>query len=388
MKKRFFCSPLPEVSILGFGCMRFYREDGSLDMMSTEKKVDEKLAGRLMDRAMELGVNYFDTAYPYLGGMSEGVVGRHFDGGKRQKVLIATKSPVWKATEKEDFSRFLDEQLTHLKTDYIDCYLAHSLTGKSWEKAVELDILEFLTKAKKDGKIRTIGFSFHDLYCEFEPILYAYDWDFCQLQLNYLDTHYQAGIEGMLKAKLKGMGVIAMEPLLGGKLATQLPLHAKQIFEQANQKRTPAEWALRWVWNMPEISLLLSGMNRMDQVEENCRIAGEVLPSAMSDEELHVIEQVKERFNERIKIHCAACAYCMPCPSGVAIPLVFSTYNEAFRFDDPASLIRYYHSLPENVKADKCTACGECLTKCPHQIAIPEKMVEVADYFEHIPMQE
>ena len=384
MKKRFLCKPLPEISILGFGCMRFYREDGSLDMMSTEKKVDEKLSGRLMDRAMELGVNYFDTAYPYLGGMSEGVLGRHFEGAKRQKVLIATKSPVWKATEKKDFSRFLDEQLTRLKTDHIDCYLAHSLTGKSWKKAMELDILEFLRKAKDSGKIRAVGFSFHDLYCEFEPILNAFNWDFCQIQLNYLDTHYQAGLEGMWKAKAKGMGVIGMEPLLGGKLATQLPLSAKQIIDRTEPKRTPAEWALRWVWNQPEISLLLSGMNSMAQVEENCRIADNVLPDSFTPQEQAVIEQVTALFNERIKIHCASCAYCMPCPSGVAIPLVFSTYNEVFRFDDPSSLIRYYQSLPPEVKADKCTACGECLSKCPHQIQIPKKMKEIVDYFESV----
>lgn len=384
MKKRTLCKSLPEVSILGFGCMRFYREDGSLDMMSTEKKVDEKLSSSLMDRAMEMGVNYFDTAYPYLGGMSEGVVGRHFEGSKRHKVLIATKSPVWKATEKEDFPKFLDEQLRHLKTDYIDCYLAHSLTGKSWRKALELDVLDFLRKAKEAGKIRSVGFSFHDLYCEFEPILYAFDWDFCQLQLNYLDTEYQAGLKGMMKAKKKGMGIISMEPLLGGKLATQLPNQAKLIIDQAEPKRTPAEWALRWVWNMPEVSLLLSGMNALDQVEENCRIADDALPSAMTEQEMQVIEKVKSLFLERIKIHCAACAYCMPCPSGVAIPLIFSTYNEAFRFDDPSSLIRYYHALPPEIKADQCIACGDCLSKCPHQIAIPEKMIEVANYFEQM----
>jgi predicted aldo/keto reductase-like oxidoreductase len=166
------------------------------------------------------------------------------------------------------------------------------------------------------------------------------------------------------------------------KLATQLPLQAKQIIDQAEPKRTPAEWALRWVWNMPEISLLLSGMNAMDQVEENCRIAADAVPSTMTEQESQVIEKVKSLFHERIKIHCAACAYCLPCPSGVVIPLVFSTYNEAFRFDDPSSLIRYYHSLPPEIKADRCIACGECLAKCPHHIPIPEKMVEVTKFFE------
>lgn len=385
MKKRILCKTLPDVSILGFGCMRFYREDGSLDMMSKEKMVDEKLSSRLMDEAIDRGVNYFDTAYTYLGGMGESVLGRHFKGLKRKKVMIATKLPAWKATEKTDFQKFLDEQLERLQTDYIDCYLVHSLSGKDWRKVMELDILDFLDKAKISGKIRTIGFSFHDLYREFEPILTAYKWDFCQIQLNYLDVNYQAGIEGMMKAKERRVGVIAMEPLLGGKLATQLPVTAKQIIDRAEPKRSPAEWALRWVWNFPEISLLLSGMNTLEQIEENCMIANEAEPSSMSEAELRIIDQVTALFNERIKIHCAACAYCMPCPSGVAIPLVFSTYNEAFRFDDPASLIRYYQGLPEEIKASNCIACGECELRCPHQLPIIEKMKEISDYFENQP---
>lgn len=382
MKKRCLCPSLPDVSILGFGCMRFYREDGSLDLMTTEKRIDEMLAGNLLDAAIDKGINYFDTAYTYLGGMSEVFLGKHFQGSKRENVLLATKLPAWLIQEPKDFEKYLHEQLHRLNTDRIDCYLVHSLNGPMWKKVVELGILSFLQKARESGKVRTVGFSFHDLYCVFEPILDAFEWDFCQIQLNYLDIDYQAGIKGMFKAKEKGMGVIAMEPLLGGKLATQLPLQAKQIIDQAEPKRTPAEWALRWVWNMPEISLLLSGMNAMDQVEENCRIAADAVPSTMTEQESQVIEKVKSLFHERIKIHCAACAYCLPCPSGVVIPLVFSTYNEAFRFDDPSSLIRYYHSLPPEIKADRCVACGECLAKCPHHIPIPEKLVEATKFFE------
>lgn len=382
MKKRSLCASLPEVSILGFGCMRFYREDGSLDMMSTEKPIDEKLSRYLIDQAIERGVNYFDTAYTYLGGMSELLLGKHFYQGKREKVLIATKLPTWLMQKPEDFETYLNDQLKRLKTDRIDCYLLHSLNGPMWRKVFELGVLPFLQKAKESGKVRAVGFSFHDLFCEFEPILEAFDWDFCQLQMNYLDTEYQAGLKGIKKAKEKGMGVIAMEPLLGGKLATQLPLQAKQIIDQAEPKRSPAEWALRWVWNMPEISLLLSGMNAQDQLDENCRIADDVMPSLMTKQELEVIEKVKSLFQERIRIHCAACAYCMPCPSGVAIPLVFSTYNEAFRFDDPTPLIRYYKGLPEEIKASRCIECGQCESKCPHQLLIRKYLQEARDYFE------
>jgi hypothetical protein len=289
VQKRVLCQSLPEISILGFGCMRFYREDGSLDLMTTEKRIDEKLAGNLLDAAIDRGINYFDTAYTYLGGMSEIFLGKHFHGSKRENVLLATKLPAWLIQDTDDFEKFLHEQLQRLNTDRIDCYLVHSLNEPMWKKVVDLGILSFLQKARESGKVRAVGFSFHDLYCVFEPILNAFQWDFCQIQLNYLDTDYQAGLKGLYKAKEKGMGVIAMEPLLGGKLATQLPHQAKQIIDRAEPKRTPVEWALRWLWNMPEISLLLSGMNAINQVDENCRIATDAEPSAMTEQELHVI---------------------------------------------------------------------------------------------------
>jgi len=381
MQYRILSKHMPPVSVLGFGCMRFYRQDGSLDLMDKDKPVDEKLAHRLMDRALDLGVNYYDTAYIYLGGMSESILGRNFQGAKRQKAFLATKLPVWKATEHKDYMVFLDEQLNRLQTDYIDYYLVHSLTGESWQKAMELDILSFLDQIKASGKVRSIGFSFHDLYRSFEPILYAWDWDFCQLQLNYLDTEYQAGLKGMYKAHEKGMGIVSMEPLLGGKLATKLPQKALDTFKLAKSDWSPAEWALRWVWNFPEIAILLSGMNSMEQVEENCQVASSAQASSLSNHEMSVIQQVRAIFDERIQIHCAACAYCMPCPYGVAIPLVFSLMNEAHRFDDPSSLIRHYQSLSPEIKAENCVSCGECLEKCPHQLNIPELMVKVNEYF-------
>ncbi len=384
MQYRKLSHHMPPVSVLGFGCMRFYRSDGSLDLMSRIKPVDINLAGRLMDAALDCGVNYYDTAYTYLGGMSEVLLGDHFKGEKRHQVFFATKLPVWKAEISEDFDTYIEEQLRRLQTDYIDYYLVHSLTGKTWNKAMELDILRFLDRIKTSGKVRSVGFSFHDLYRAFEPILYSYSWDFCQIQLNYLDTQYQAGLKGMEKAKEKGMGVISMEPLLGGKLATQLPSEAQEIIDQSSPSRSPTEWALRWVWNFPEIALLLSGMNRMEQVEENCRIAHEALPNSMNEKELEIIEKVRTVFEQRIKVHCASCAYCMPCPNGVGIPGMMSLYNEAHRFDDPSSLKRFYEQMDDAVKASRCIACQECENRCPHQLPIAKLMKEIAEYFEKV----
>ncbi len=381
MQYRKLSKNMPPVSTLGFGCMRFYRQDGSLDLMSNEKPVDAQLAGKLMDKALDMGVNYFDTAYTYLGGMSEKLVGNHFKD-RRSEIFIATKLPVWKAKEKTDYHKFIDEQLDRLQTDYIDYYLVHSLTGATWNNALKLDIFDFLDEIKASGKVRSIGFSFHDLYKHFEPILYAYPWDFCQIQLNYLDTEYQAGLKGMEKAHEKGMGVISMEPLLGGKLAVGLPKKAEEIVQKAQPKRTPAEWALRWVWNFPQIATLLSGMNTMEQVVENCTVADHALPLSMNKDELEIIDQLKTFFDERIMVHCAACAYCMPCPSGVAIPKLFTLYNEAHRFDDTGSQHRQYNALPEDQKASACIACKACEEKCPHHLPIASLMEELKEYFE------
>jgi uncharacterized protein len=384
MQYRKLSKDMPPVSVLGFGCMRFYRQDGSLDLMSKDKPVDIELAGKQMDKAYEMGVNYYDTAYTYLGGMSEEIVGQHFKD-RRNQVFIATKLPVWKAKKKEDYHLFITEQLNRLQTDYIDYYLVHSLTGETWKNALDLDILDFLDAIKASGRVRSIGFSFHDLYKYFEPILYAYPWDFCQIQLNYLDTEYQAGIKGMEKAHKKGMGVISMEPLLGGKLAVGLPQKAEAIVNEALPKRTPAEWALRWVWNFPQIAILLSGMNTLEQVVENCTIANNAFPLSMKKEELEIIDQLKTFFDERVMVHCATCAYCMPCPKGVSIPKLFTLYNEAHRFDDPNSQHRQYKALPEDEKASRCIACKICEEKCPHHLPIAKLMKELEDYFEKTP---
>ncbi len=381
MKYRTICDTMPEVSILGFGCMRFYRKDGTLDLMSSDKPVDTNLVDTLINTALERGINYFDTAYTYLGGMSESILGSILQGHKRQQSFIATKLPAWKVKETDDFERFLHEQLKRLQTDCIDYYLVHSLSGKTWKQVYDLGILPFLDAIKKAGKVRAIGFSFHDLYSSFEPILDAYPWDFCQIQYNYLDTQYQAGRKGLLKAHEKGVGVISMEPLLGGKLATQLPTEAVSLLQKKNPDMTPAEWALRWVWNHPQIALLLSGMNQLDQLNENCTIADSADVAAMSKEEMVTIQEVKQIFDERIKVHCSGCAYCMPCPHGVNIPRVFALYNEAYRFDNPESAVWQYNSMPTEKRASACVACNECLSKCPHQLPISALMKDISDTF-------
>ncbi len=383
MQYRQLSKKMPFVSILGFGCMRFYRVDGSLDLMSSTTPVDEKLVNRLIHYAMEQGVNYYDTAYPYLGGMSESILGRQFTPSQRQKNYFATKLPAWKVEKREDMDGFLNEQLHHLQTDYIDYYLVHSLTQKTWNQVLQLGIFDFLDRIQKEGKVRSVGFSFHDQYPVFKNILHSYSWDFCQIQFDYHDTEYQAGLQGYKDAVEKGIGVISMEPLLGGKLATQLPPEADQHLANIHPDWTPAQWALRWVWNHEGISTLLSGMNQMEQVEENCRIASQMTLPALTKKEIEAIADVKEIFESRTKVRCTSCSYCMPCPQGVKIPTVFSLWNEAFRFSDSTSAKTQYQRLPQEGKASSCIQCHECETKCPQQLPIAKLMKDVEEYFEN-----
>lgn len=382
MQYRQLSKKMPPVSILGFGCMRFYRVDGSLDLMSTTTPVDEKLVDQLIHYAMEQGVNYYDTAYTYLGGMGESILGKQFSPSQRSQVFLATKLPAWKVTKTEDMDGFLNEQLQRLKTDYIDYYLVHSLTQKTWDQVVQLGIFEFLDRIQKEGKARSVGFSFHDQYPVFKNILHSYSWDFCQIQFNYHDTEYQAGMKGYNDAVEKGIGVISMEPLLGGKLAKKLPPEAYQHLNHLHPDWSPAQWALRWVWNHKGISTLLSGMNQMEQLEENCRIASQITFPTLSKKEVEAITYVKEVLEARTKVRCTACSYCMPCAQDVKIPTVFSLWNEAYRFSDPSSASAQYQRLSPESKASSCIQCHECESKCPQQLPIADLMKEVSDYFE------
>jgi len=368
------------VSILGFGCMRLPLLPGG-----DPSKIDEVLSTNLIRYAIDEGVNYIDTAYPYHGtgmgssGQSEPFVGRVLKDGYREKVKIATKLPSWLIKTRADMDNILNEQLQRLQTDYIDFYLVHALNSTTWKNLKELGISEFLDQAIRDGRIKYAGFSFHDKQETFNEIVDWYDWSFCQIQYNYLDEEFQAGKKGLDYAAQKGLGLIIMEPLRGGKLATNLPTSVQDVFNHADKVRTPAEWALRWVWNHPEVSLLLSGMNSMAQVVENIKIAQNAEVNSFTEKENEVIEQAKNVFKQRIKVNCTGCGYCMPCPAGVNIPGCFTFYNNFHMFGQEEMYLRL---LQPGQRASNCIECGECETHCPQSIAIREELKGVKAIFE------
>lgn len=368
------------VSVLGFGCMRLPLLPGG-----DPTKIDEDLAIELLHQAIDAGVNYIDTAYPYHGtgmdqsGQSEPFVAKALRGGYREKVKIATKLPSWLIKTRADMDRYLNEQLERLETEYIDFYLVHSLNKHFWPNLQELGIAEFLDAALKDGRIKHAGFSFHDKLDLFKEIVDAYDWSFCQIQYNYLDENYQAGKEGLDYAARKGLGIAIMEPLRGGKLAVNLPEAVQMAFETGDQKRTPVDWALRWIWNRPEVSVVLSGMNSRAQVTENLQSAEDAEANSLSLADLGVIEQVKAFFQERIKVNCTACGYCLPCPEGVNIPSCFSMYNNYYMFGKEEG---YKNWLAPQQRASNCVGCGNCETHCPQGISIPEELKKVTEVFE------
>lgn len=367
-----------DISILGFGLMRLPLSTTDEADTDRNKKIDEAEATRMVHKAIDLGVNYFDTAYVYHGEMSETFTGKALSGGKRNNVLIASKNPVWRAKETGDFEKFLHTQLERLQTDHIDFYLLHSLSIGTFNKIVELDVFNQMEKFRKAGKIRFLGFSFHDDQQNFFTIYDSYKFDFCQIQYNYLDEEFQAGRAGMLHAAKDGIGIIAMEPLRGGDLTKKIPEPVQKIWDSMPVKRTPAQWALRWVWNHPQFSLLLSGMSTMEQLEENIKTASEAGANSLSAEEMEKIGKVRDTYKSLIAVPCTKCQYCMPCPSGVAIPDNFSIYNDyhIFGHSDSQKYV-YKNFLPDHVKADKCTQCGECEEKCPQQIPIRKKLKEV-----------
>lgn len=363
-------------SALGFGCMRLPNVNGD------DKHIDEEKAIRLIRYAVDHGVNYIDTAYPYHGGNSEIVVGKALKDGYREKVKIATKLPTWQVESYEDFDKILNDQLKKLGTDNIDMYLLHQLNKKVWNKMVNLGVFKFVEAAKNDGRIKHIGFSFHDELNLFKEIIDAYDWEFCLIQYNYLDEYHQAGTEGLKYAAKKGMAVLVMEPLKGGRLAKTPPMPVKEIWEQANVKRTPAEWGLRWVWNHPEVTTVLSGMNELQQVKENIEIAENALPNSMSEEDMGLINHAKLKYKELVKVQCTSCNYCMPCPVGVKIPSNFSYYNQASMYDEYVEQsTAYYNKMDLKQRAASCIACGKCEALCPQHIEIRKHLKEIDEVF-------
>lgn len=368
------------LSALGFGCMRMPMVDG---------KIDEERAISQIRTAIDEGVNYLDTAWPYHDGESEPLLGKALKDGYRDKVKIATKLPTWMIKTREDMDSFLNAQLEKLGTDHIDYYLIHALSGPSWESIKKLGVIDFLNKARKDGRIVNAGFSFHGLAEDFQPIVDDYPWVFCQIQYNLLDTEFQAGKQGLKYAASKDMGVIVMEPLRGGNLGLPTPPQAvADIWDLADTKRPPVEWALRWVWNHPEVTVVLSGMNEEAHVRQNMEIAGDAEANSMTTGELDLCRRVADTYRKLMRVGCTGCGYCMPCPAEVQIPTCFDLLNKSQMFDFTEAK-RMYGIFAEGTVlqrnpgyASQCVECGECIEKCPQNIDIPEVLKQVVSEFE------
>lgn len=379
MKYRKFGKLDIDVSALGFGTMRFPVMEDASEGNKVNKEVDEKEAIRMIRYAIDHGVNYVDTAYGYHDGNSEIITGRALKDGYRGKVMLATKSPVWLINKPEDFDKLLDEQLKKLGTDHIDFYLLHAIGRDRWRNTIiKHDVLRQMERAKKDGKIGHVGFSFHDDADAFTEIIDGYDkWEFCQIQYNYLDIENQAGVKGLKYAASKGLGIVIMEPLLGGKLANP-PMDVKAILEGSGRDLSPSSWALEWLWNQPEVSVVLSGMSNMHQVEENIVSAEHSGIGMFSASDHEIIERVRKRYEERAVIPCTACSYCMPCPNNVDIPRNFALYNDSVIHDDLKGSQRTYNNfMDEGSRASGCIQCKMCEEKCPQKILISEWMPKV-----------
>ncbi len=362
-----------KLSTLGFGCMRFPTNAlGAINVNAAEELVLD---------AVERGINYFDTAYLYRG--NEEVVGTILaKNNLRDRVYLATKLPHGKCDSFEDFDRYFNEQKARLKTDWFDYYLIHNISDPAqWARLVELGIERWIAGKKESGEIRSIGFSYHGSQSDFARVLDAHDWDFCQIQYNYVNVNYQAGRAGLELAASRGLPVIVMEPLLGGKLSSKLPKKAVETLRKAHADRSPAAWAFSWIWNQPQATVTLSGMNDVAQIEENAALAEKVLPGSMSEQDLAVIDEVVFIFNETNKVNCTGCNYCMPCPQGINIPGCFSAYNTSFAiswFDGVQQYVMTTGALGDHPHfASSCVDCGACVKHCPQNIPIPDALKDV-----------
>jgi predicted aldo/keto reductase-like oxidoreductase len=388
MHYRTFGSLDYQPSALGFGAMRLPLLPAGPDGKVSAGRIDEPQATAMLHHAIDQGVNYVDTAYVYHEGASEGWLGRALKGGYREKVKVATKLPIWKAKTVDDFDRLLDEQLARLDLPGVDFYLLHSLEASNWPQARDLGVLSWAEKALSEGRIGHLGFSFHDEFDLFAEIIAATDlWSFCQIQWNYMDEEKQAGTRGLELAAGKGLAVIVMEPLRGGQLARTPPPMVQAIWDAAAAdgigapQRTPVEWALRWIWDRPEVSLLLSGMSTMEQVEQNVSYADRSGVGVLGEDEFAVIARARDAYRELVPIPCTSCNYCMPCPSGVKIPDIFAIYNDAEIYGHRDLARMYYGWLEPGERADQCTECGECEAACPQKIGVIEWLERAQAYF-------
>lgn len=369
-----------ELSILGFGCMRLPLKEG---------QIDEERAAQQVRYAIDCGVNYIDTAWPYHMGKSEPFLGQTLVDGYREKVKLATKLPSWTVKSLEDMDRILNAQLERLRTDHIDYYLVHGLVGTLWDKMEKLDVLGFLDKARSEGRIINAGFSFHGSVDDFKRIVDAYSWTFCQIQYNFLDEKNQAGTEGLKYAASKGLGIIIMEPLRGGKLTNPIPPAVQDIWNEASVKRTPAEWALRWIWNHPEVTVVLSGMNEESHIQENLKVADAAYPESLTEAELQLVKKVEQKYRELMKTGCTGCRYCTPCPAEVDIPSCFEIYDNFHLSGNEKEAKLMYAAKPGGIirgdvsgYASQCVQCGQCIEKCPQHLDIPSLLETVAGEFE------
>jgi len=357
-----------ELSILGYGCMRYPRKNGRIDFDRTKKQIM---------LAIEMGVNYFDTAYLYPG--SEELLGKVLAENYREKIKIATKLPIISIKNRENIDKTFEKQLKRLQTDYIDYYYLHNLNFEDWTLLKD-DLIDFIKKEKRskenpNGRIINIGFSFHGNIVNFKKIVDDYDWDTCMIQYNYLDENYQAGKEGLNYAAAKGLGIIVMEPLRGGMLVKQFPKLAKKIIDSFPIKRTPAEWAFKWLYDNPKIDVVLSGMNKKEEIEENIEIASNTPINSLTEEEKELIEKIKNEFTKKIVVDCTGCGYCLPCPKGVDIPSALSSRNDMAIFGGAMVVIQYLMiTMDNNSSASKCIKCGICEKKCPQHIDIMNEL--------------
>ena len=377
MKYRNFGNTGLKVSALGFGCMRLPVVDGD------SGKIDEPLATAMLRNAIDQGLNYVDTAWTYHSEQSEPFVGRVLQEGYREKVNLATKMPSWLVKSHEDLERLFNTQLERLQTDHIDFYLLHALNAGHWDNYLKVRVFDWAERKLAEGQIRHLGFSFHDRYEVFNKILNGYNnWDFCQLQYNYMDVDEQAGKRGVLEAAEKGLGVIVMEPLRGGKLAVQdPPAQVAEAFSQSQRDWTMAEWALQWLWDQPEVSLLLSGMSTMEQVEQNLRSASRSGVGSLSEDDHATVSRVQQAWSGLAPVACTNCEYCMPCPNGVQIPRIFKLYNESVMYDrQRRGQNAYQNEFKDDQRADMCVECGQCEELCPQSIQIIQQLKDAHAY--------
>jgi len=367
------------LSSLGYGCMRL--------PTTVTGAIDKPKAKAQLRYAIDHGLNYLDTAYIYHMGASERFLGEHIlTDGYREKVQIATKLPCMLVSKKEQIQKFFDKQLERLNTETIDFYLMHALNGSLWRRMKALGIVNFMDRIKENGQVKHIGFSFHGPLEEFIEICDDYPWDFTQVQYNLLDEHFQAGADGIDYAAKKGMGVIVMEPLRGGLLVGKIPKSVQEIWDKAPVKRTPADWALRWIWNNPNVTVVLSGMNEDAHIGENLNTASTALPGALTSKELSIIKDVKAEYGRLLQVGCTGCRYCMPCPAGINIPAAFHSLNSLHLFGNVMALYDYAAETGFNQNpawTNKCINCGACERACPQHIEIRKEFIKVRRQLEN-----